>query len=587
MRRLAVIGLILSAAVGAATALSRADVIELKDGRVIVGSLLRKGDDVIITGEDGKIVKAKPADVTRVTLTSTVTPTQAADADWTRAAAEIKKSDDLQAIIDIHQKFLDKYPDAPASANVRTSLEEYQRLAKQNGVKFRGRWMPEAQIQVRQQEWSDRAKPALLKYKAGDLRGALDSAKAAIKDDSANPDALTLAGLAAYRLNLTNDSRDYFAALTQEDPSNVLGENNLAVILFTQKRQAESLLHYAKALQAAPDNRFVADNIEEALNAYVTTGGDQNASAYVNLVRQFQQAESRIEAAMARKGLYRFGSTWVPAGIMDRLNANLQQIKNAMTQLDSQYQSARAAAATLDNAIAQATNDYNSTSLNISYLDTLLATTTGDVSNILAQRDELQRNLQAIAQKRAKLQADRQNAAAIVQAAPAQAEKLKAAYAAAAANQFTGIQRIMDWGEQDNPPPPTIVQIPAPVAVQLPTPAPVQDSTSQTLTDSYQQMTTPLGLVPVIPVPIPVHHGGGDHGGDHGGNHGGDHGGGHGGDHDGHNVPIGPLTPQLPVAPRVNILPPTINGLPGPVTNNNGGGGGTGGGSGNGTTHGG
>ncbi|MGN6367804.1 MAG: hypothetical protein ACTHN5_06045 [Phycisphaerae bacterium] len=556
MRRLAVIGILLSLA---AASPAWADVIELQDGRVITGSLLRKGDDVFITSNDGKTIKAKPSDVTRVTLTSSLTPTQAADAEWTRDAAEIKKADNLQTIINLHQQFLDKYPDAAAAPGVRTSLEQYQQLAKQNGVKFRGRWMPEAQVQVQLQDWADRAKPALVKYKAGDLRGALDSAKAILKDDSANPDALALAGLAAYHLNMTGEARDNFAALTLEDPASLLGENNLAVILFSQKRQAESLLHYAKALQVSPDNRFVADNIEEALNAYAASGGNLNAPAFVNLVRQFQQAESRIEAAMARKGLYRFGSTWVPAAIMDRLNANLQQIKNAMTQLDSQYQSARAAAAALDAAIAQANSDYNTTALNISYLDSLLASTAGDVGNILAQRDDLQRNLQAIADKRAKLLADRQNAAATLQAAPAQADKLKAAYAAAAANQFTGIQRILDWGEQDNPPPPTIIQIPSPLPVELPTPVPAPDPNQQSLTDTYQQTTTPFGVVPVIAVPVPVRRGGGDGRGHDRGGHGG------GNDRHGRPVPIGPLTPQLPVAPQMNILPPTITGIPGPT----------------------
>ena len=546
MCRLAAIGLLLGTAVAATSA--RADVIELSDGRIIVGTLLRKGDDVFITSDDGKSIKAKPADVTRVTLTSTVTPTQAADAEWTRAAAQIRKADNLPSIIDVHQKFLDKYPDAPVSPSVRTSLDEYKKLARENGVKFRGRWMPEAQIQVQVQDWADHAKPALVKYRAGDLRGALDFAKAAIKDDPANPDALTLAGLASFHLNLLSDAHDDFAALTQGDPATVLGENNLAVILFTQKRLAESLLHYAHALQVSPDNRFVGDNIEEALYAYTSSGGDLNAPAYTGLVRQFQQSESRIEATMARKGLYRFGSTWVPAGIMDRLNSNLQQIKNAMTQLDSRFQAARAATTALEYAIAQANTDYNNTALNISYLDSLIASTTGDVGNILSQRDDLQRTLQAIADKRAKLIADHQNALATLQSAPAQAEKLKAAYALASASQFTGIQRIMDWGEQDNPPPPTIVQIPAPFSLPAPTP-PAQDPNQQTLTDNYQQLTTPLGIVPVIPVPIPISRGNGN---------------GHGHNGGGQNVPIGPLTPHLPIAPRVLLIPPTITGIPAP-----------------------
>ncbi|HUO10931.1 MAG TPA: hypothetical protein VM008_21695 [Phycisphaerae bacterium] len=553
MCRQVMIALAVSVVVG--SAVGWGDVIELKDGRTINGTLVRQGDEVMITGEDGSVVRAKPGDVTKVTLTSSMSVAQASDSDWTRAAAEIRRADDLQTIIEIHQKFLEKYPDEAVSPKVRTSMEGYQKLLEQHGVKFRGRWMPQAQVQVMMQEWSDRAKPALVKYRAGDLRGALEAAKGAIKADGANPDALTIAGLASYRLNMTGNARDYFASLVQNDPSSVLGENNLAVILFEQKRQAESLVHYGKAMQASPDNRFVADNIMEALNSYVGGGGDVNSPAYVNLVRQFQQSESRIETQMARRGMYRYGSTWVPPAMLDRLNGNLQAIKNAMAQLDSQYQAGKTAMAQLDQAIAAATNDYNTTSLNISYLDSLISTSTGDVSSYIAQREDLARALQGIGQRKAKLEAERQNAAASVEVAPDQAAKLKAAYAAALANQFTGVQRMMDWGEAENPPGPTIVQIPSPVPVVLPPPGQMPEQVQQELTDSYQQMETPLGLVPVIGIPVPVRRGGGDHDGRHGGWD-------HGGRGGGSAVPLGPSTPTLPVAPRMNVLPPTVNGIP-------------------------
>jgi hypothetical protein len=349
--------------------------------------------------------------------------------------------------------------------------------------------------------------------------------------------------------------------LTQNDPSNVLGENNLAVILFGQKRQAEALIHYNRALQASPDNRFVADNIEEVLYAY---SGDVNAAVYQDLVRQFRQAESRIEVQMARRGLYRYGSTWVPVPVLDRLNSNMQAIKNAMTQLDTQYQAARNATAALDQQIAQAANDYNTTALNVSYLSSLIASTTGDVGSLLAQRDDLERTLQGLSDKKASLEAQRQNAAASLQVAPDQAERLKAAYAAAVRNQFTGVQRMMDWGEAENPPAPTIVQIPSPLPIALPAPlpvpqTPVQDRYQRDLTDSYQQAGTPLGVIPVFINP-------GDRGG-RGGRDGGRDGGGRRGDGSGGNTvgPVrgpqfNPVGPTFPTAPRLNVAPPTLDG---------------------------
>jgi len=46
---------------------------------------------------------------------------------------QIKNSDDLRAIIAIHQKFLDKYFDVPLANDVRGSLEVYQKLVNNAG----------------------------------------------------------------------------------------------------------------------------------------------------------------------------------------------------------------------------------------------------------------------------------------------------------------------------------------------------------------------------------------------------------------------------------------------------------------------
>src|ERR1700742_3183597 len=113
----------LLATVVAASFSTRADIIELKDGRTFNGSLVRDGDTLFITGEDGVRIRTRPDNLQKVTLTSYLTPGEAADAAWTRTLAEIRQASDLPAILDLHQKFLDKYPDQEISQSVRTSKE--------------------------------------------------------------------------------------------------------------------------------------------------------------------------------------------------------------------------------------------------------------------------------------------------------------------------------------------------------------------------------------------------------------------------------------------------------------------------------
>ena len=84
------------AAVGgvAAAAGVRADVIELKDGRSFIGVMARQGDAILITTTDGLEIQAKPSDVAKVTLTNSITPAEAAGAEWTRSAAAIKQANE-------------------------------------------------------------------------------------------------------------------------------------------------------------------------------------------------------------------------------------------------------------------------------------------------------------------------------------------------------------------------------------------------------------------------------------------------------------------------------------------------------------
>src|SRR5207249_1748177 len=140
-----------------------------------------------------------------------------------------------------------------------------------------------------------------------------------------------------------------------------LAENNLAVIAAQQKNPVESLLHYLKALQAAPDNRMLLDNIEEAFANFT---GDKNVNVYADLLRTFDLAETRMETEQAKVGgggLFRWGSTWVTRDQFDRLAAYRRSVLDAMQQLDIRYRTARQSLTELRDQIALAANDYNNT----------------------------------------------------------------------------------------------------------------------------------------------------------------------------------------------------------------------------------
>src|SRR6186713_192537 len=82
----------------AATPVS-ADLIDLKDGRKLSGSMSRQGDVIAIKTDDGRTITAKPDEILKVTLTGSVSPVDAAAAEWTRITQQIRTADDIRTIL--------------------------------------------------------------------------------------------------------------------------------------------------------------------------------------------------------------------------------------------------------------------------------------------------------------------------------------------------------------------------------------------------------------------------------------------------------------------------------------------------------
>ena len=179
-----------------------------------------------------------------------------------------------------------------------------------------------------------------------------------LADDPQNPDALTLAGLAAYRMNTIPLARTNFTALAAADSTSLLAENNLGVISFQQKQNGEGLSHYVKALQINSENRQVLDNIAEAMNTYLAAGGDKNGLSYRSLMKVFDPAETKMEQVMAKLGLQRWGSTWVTKERANRSLAAHADVKDNLAKIDAQYKQAHDSLVALDNQVRQCDSDY-------------------------------------------------------------------------------------------------------------------------------------------------------------------------------------------------------------------------------------
>jgi chromosome segregation ATPase len=220
------------------------------------------------------------------------------------------------------------------------------------------------------------------------------------------------------------------------------------------------LLFYTKALVAVPDHRLLLDNIAEALNSYK---GDKDAPPYKNLLRQFDQAETRMEATLAKKDLYRFGSTWVNQEQLNRLTSQRKQVVDAMTDLDTRYKSALAAAASIEQDSRQTAADFDATAADINALSLMIQagqTHNDDVGYLVSRRDALLGDLDRLEHRKAQLEDQSVKVTAAIKQYRVEAEKLKAQFASTQTALFTGIQRMFEPGDVETPPPPTVVPMP-------------------------------------------------------------------------------------------------------------------------------
>lgn len=486
-----------------------ADIIELKDGTVVQGTMYRQGNTMVISRDDGQgTIQVAPSDVVRVKLTENLTPEQKAEGAWTRAQYDVKHAERFADVLGILEKFAAAHGTTATGQKAAKVLASYREIAAQDPVKFRGKWVPKAQVEVIQKAAEDKAKPAVALYKAGRLREALDGARDALKVDDANPTALAVSGLASYRLNQLPDARSFFTRLTESDTASVLGWNDLAVVCFQSKRETDGIAAYTRALQAASDNRLVLDNVTEAMRVYQ---GSKSSQAYNDLKRQYQQAEIAMEAKMATRGLYRFASTWVTKEQQDRAQAERNGIQAALTALEAQYNQAARRMDAIDVRIRSVQKMYDAAANDFNYWSAALTLSLDAYS--ASRRDAAAVDMERARRLKAALDEERGQLTDALQKIRTQAQQLKAALDKSDRS-YAGIQRIMDLGDDTQVPPPTPLSTPERppeqvAKIEIPTlPAPVAETEIGQIPSypvyPYPGIYTPtvFDIYPIPPAPI-------------------------------------------------------------------------------------
>lgn len=333
-----------------------ADLITLKDGRIINGRLYRDADEYIIAPTVGQPFKVALNQVVGITLQTTASPAQQAAENWQYVRSQTNLSGNLSQIIRLLHGFIIKYPSSPKVPSARKYLAQFRHYQKVGFVHLGGHWISPDQRDKLLALCAGQTAEAQKLLVAGKLAQAEAHINAALQVDPKNVNGLILRGIIAYQRNHIQTASQSFTAAVTAAPKNIVALNDQAITLFRQRRQPAALVAYQKALHIDNGNRMLLDNVAAALQVYKKP---QRSPLYRNLKASFQLADQHMQARMARHGLYRFGAGWVDEKTEHILKRRLAQYRSRKSAMDAQYQINLVALQSVNTQIANVNQQIN------------------------------------------------------------------------------------------------------------------------------------------------------------------------------------------------------------------------------------
>lgn len=345
-----------------------ADTITLVDGTQLTGDLKRVETGWSITQADGTI-RTVPADSVKAVQLGSSAPRAGLQA--TDALASLRRSvealPDIDQIIDRYQRFIDTTNDATVVSEARSELALWQDRKRQQLVKYGGQWVTAAQVNQLVSAATEQAIQARDMIRQTRTHDAEQLVRQALMTDPNNLSALYLNGVLLYRQDKLVEARKVFETINERMPAYPPALNNIAVILWRQKQAAASLNFYDQAMKAAGVNDFILNNVAEALGTVPDEA--RRSAAAANASRRFAELDQLLQRDMAKRGMYRWGSSWIDDKHLETLKTAERETREKMTAMQQEYDRGQARINSLDSQISQNQRAMEDLRLNSYYRD--------------------------------------------------------------------------------------------------------------------------------------------------------------------------------------------------------------------------
>lgn len=320
-----------------------ADVVTLKDGTRLEGSLSRTDDGYDVTKADGKVVRVRTAQIRSVEAKPQATP-EDAKRRLDSLRRNVESMSDIKLILSRYSAFLRLYGATPQADVARKDIAFWEDRLQRHMTKAGGKWVTPEQLGALREQSQETAVKARDLVSQGRLREAGPLIQQSLDLDPKNASALYLRGVVAFRQDQLGPARKAFEQVAQVVPDHAPTLNNLAVIYWRQQNVPAALRSYDAAVVATgPANgvggavtEAVLNNVAEALHALPKNLRGQAAAK--KLVLHFQEREEALAKKMKERGFYRWGANWVDADQLDKLQAKEKAIEAKIKELEAEFE---------------------------------------------------------------------------------------------------------------------------------------------------------------------------------------------------------------------------------------------------------
>jgi Flp pilus assembly protein TadD len=350
------LGFALALAVPALVVPALGDIVHLKDGTSVEGSVRRTRDGYVITDASGKVTTI-PADEVKSFELKSAPSAGGAEERLASLRRAVNNLDDLKQIIDRYKAFIAQTKGTPVGNDAEKDLADWQKRQDQKMVKAGKDWVTPEQLALLQTAAKAAAAKAVPLVAAGQLKEAGAIVDQALSVAPASGELLYLKGVILQKQNQTIPARNAFQAAEAQMPDHGPSHNNIAVILVKTRQVMPAMLEFEKAMTSMPQSQTILDNVAEALHALPDE--HKNNAITKRVVALFNMQDAALQREMSQKGLYRWGSQWLDAQQYGVIDAQKKAVQEKLDGIQKDLSSTQARISQINQQIQDDQNMMN------------------------------------------------------------------------------------------------------------------------------------------------------------------------------------------------------------------------------------